>query len=30
MRPTISLDRILAADEAAEWMRKVAPDKRAR
>jgi hypothetical protein len=30
MRPTISIDRFLAADEAAEWMRKVAPDKRAR
>jgi hypothetical protein len=30
MRPTVRLDRLLTADEAAEWARKVAPDKRAR
>jgi hypothetical protein len=30
MRPTITLDRLLTADEAARWMHAVAPDKRAR
>jgi hypothetical protein len=30
MRPTITLDRLLTADEAARWMHTVAPDKHAR
>jgi hypothetical protein len=30
MRPTITLDRLLTADEAARWSSAVAPDKRAR